>query len=165
MAETTREALLYRRVLFCTDFSENADFAFEYAIDAVSRRAGSELHLLHVIPEPEAQFWKTYIYEVDDVDDKARHDLDERIDGSYRHRLPAGMDMQVHIRVGRDSEQILAFAEQQKIDLIVMGRHGSSSLGTLLFGEVAERVARKAACCVLIVPLSYRDRIESDDRD
>ena len=46
----------YQRILFCTDFSENADFAFPFAVDAAARRPGSELYLLHVIPESDAQF-------------------------------------------------------------------------------------------------------------
>ena len=58
----------FQRILFCTDLSENADFAFQFALDAARRRPGSELYILHVIPETEAQFWKTYVYEVEDVD-------------------------------------------------------------------------------------------------
>ena len=35
--------------------------------------------MFHVIPEPDAQFWKSYIYEVDDVDNKAKQDIDRKI--------------------------------------------------------------------------------------
>jgi hypothetical protein len=65
-----------RKILFCTDFSENADFAFDFAIDAAVRRPGCELHLLHVVPESDAQFWKSYMYEVEDVDNQAKRDID-----------------------------------------------------------------------------------------
>ena len=61
---------LAQRILFCTDFSENANFAFNFAVDAAIRRPGSQLYLLHVVPESEAQFWKSYIYEVEGVDAK-----------------------------------------------------------------------------------------------
>jgi len=153
----------YRRILFCTDFSENADFAFPFAVDAAGRRPGSELYLLHVIPKSDAQFWKTYIYEVEDVDAKARHDIDERIDQTYRARLPKGLELKVEVRIGKDSQQILQFAHEHRIDLIVMGRHGHSH-GTLqkaLFGNVTEKIASKADCAVLVVPLSYRDRLKN----
>ena len=73
----------YKRILFCTDFSENANFAFDFALDSAVRRPGCILYLLHVIPEPEAQFWKTYLYEVDDIDAKAKQDIDEKIARSY----------------------------------------------------------------------------------
>jgi nucleotide-binding universal stress UspA family protein len=147
----------FSKILFCADFSENADFAFSFAVDAASRGPGSRLYLLHVIPESEAQFWKTYIYEVDDVDVKARHDVDERIE-IYRARLPERLEFSVEIRVGKDEQEILAFARQQQVDLILMGRQGRGAIQKALFGNVTEKVVRKADCAVLVVPLSYEKR-------
>lgn len=147
----------FSQILFCTDFSENADFAFSFAVDAASRRPGSRLYLLHVIPESEAQFWKTYIYEVDDVDTKAKHDVDERIE-TYRSKLPEPIEFSVEIRVGKDDQEILDFARQRQVDLIVMGRQGRGALQKALFGNVTEKVVRKADCAVLVVPLSYGKR-------
>ncbi len=144
----------YKRILFCTDFSENADRAFKHAIDAAIRRPDCTLYLLHVIPEPEAQFWKTYLYEIeDDIDAKAKKDIDDRIGKSYRQKLPPGMTMEVEVCIGKEYLKILEFAEEHKIDLIVMGRQGSGTFGTMLFGNVAEKVMRKAECAVLVVPL------------
>jgi nucleotide-binding universal stress UspA family protein len=39
--------------------------------------------------------------------------------------------------------------------VIILGRHGHSSVGKALFGSVAEKIVRKAECAVLVVPLSY----------
>jgi len=153
-----------QRILFCTDLSENADFAFTFAIDAAIRQPESELFLLHVIPETESQFWKSYIYEVEGVDNKAKHDLDARIEQAYISKLPDGLKIHAEFRVGKDSQVILDFAHEKKIDLIVMGRQGSGSLQKALFGNVTEKVARKADCAVLIVPLSYQKRLKKADR-
>ena len=158
MTETVRDTGAYERILFCTDFSENAEFAFDYAIDAAVRRPGSVLYVLHAIPEPDAQFWKTYIYEVEDVDQKAKRDIDERIEKTYLVRAPKSVQIEVVIRVGKDSDSILEFAEENAVDLIVMGRRGRSSLGKVLFGNVTEKICRKAPCAVLIVPLSLKER-------
>lgn len=146
----------YRRILFCTDFSENADHAFTYALDAALRRPGCALFLLHVVPEPDAQFWKTYLYEVEGVDDKAKHDIDARVAETYLPRVPESVDFRVEMRVGRDYQKILAFAAENSADLIVMGRHGHSALESVLFGNVTEKVVRKAACPVLVVPPAPR---------
>lgn len=152
----------YRRILFCTDFSENADFAFSFALDAVSRRPGSVLYLLHVVPETEAQFWKTYIYEVDNVDDKAKHDIDIKMRDAYLARIPADMVHEAVYRVGRADQVILEYAQEKDIDLIVIGRQGrGGSLRQTFFGNVAEKIARKAPCAVLIVPLSFKARWEN----
>lgn len=158
MTETIRDTGAYKRILFCTDFSENAEFAFDYALDAAVRRPGSTLYVLHVIPEPDAQFWKTYIYEVEDVDQKAKRDIDEHIEKSYLARTPASVHAEVAVRVGKDSDCILEFAKENAVDLIVMGRRGRTALSKVLFGNVTEKVCRKAPCAVLIVPLMLKDR-------
>lgn len=150
----------YQRILFCTDFSENADFAFDFALDAAVRRPGCSLYLLHVIPEADAQFWKSYIYEVEGVDDKAKRDIDEKIQTAYRSRTPASVNLHVEMRIGKDSQQILAFAQEKDVDLIILGRQGSSALEKALFGNVTEKVVRKAECAVLIVPLSFQKKLK-----
>ena len=152
---------LAKRILFCTDFSENANFAFNFAIDAAIRRPDSKLYLLHVVPESEAQFWKSYIYEVEDVDAKAMHDIQERIDQAYRSRLPDGLELKVEFRIGKDYQEILDFTHENQIDLIVMGRQGHNALQKAFFGNVTEKVVRKADSAVLVVPLSYRKRLSS----
>jgi len=126
-----------QRILFCTDFSENANFAFN----------------------SEAQFWKSYIYEVEGVDAKARHDMDERIDQTYLPRLPEGLELKVEFRIGKDYLEILNFTRENQIDLIVMGRQGHNALQKAFFGNVTEKVVRKADSVVLVVPLSYRERL------
>ncbi len=149
----------YRKLLFCTDFSENASFAFDFAIDAALRNAGCELTLLHVIPEPDAQFWKGYIYEVGDMDAKARADIDRTVEAEYRSRVPDGVRFRVEMRIGEAARSILDYAQEQGTDLIILGRQGQGALSGLLLGGVAGKVARKALCPVLVVPLSFRARL------
>lgn len=148
----------YRKILFCTDFSENADFAFDFAVDAAIRNVGCTLCLLHVIPEPDAQFWKGYIYEVGDMDAKARADIDQAIDTRYRPRVPQDVAFEVEMRIGDAARTILDFAEQQGVDLIILGRQGRGALSQWLLGNVTGKVARKATCPVLVVPLAFKKK-------
>ncbi len=141
---------LFNHILYCTDFSPEADVAFPRAV-ALATLAGSRLTLLHVVPEPEAQFWKTYIYEVDNVDDKAKADIDAKI-CAYQARLPATVGFRVVHRIGREDEEILAYAAATGIDLIVLARHPHSLLGNVFFGRLAEKIVRHAPCAVLIMP-------------
>jgi nucleotide-binding universal stress UspA family protein len=145
----------YKRILFCTDFSESADAAFDFALDAAVRRPGSTLYLLHVIHEPDAQFWKSYIYEVDNIDAEAKKAIDAKVASTYLSRVPAGMDVKVEFRIGPDAATILEFAKATQIDVIILGRHGHGGVGKALFGSVAEKIVRKAECAVLVVPLDY----------
>lgn len=148
----------FKRILFCTDFSESADAAFAFALDAAIRRPGATLYLLHVIHEPEAQFWKSYIAEVDNVDADANHAIDEKVVASYLSRVPPGMEVKVECLVGPDAATILEFARDTQIDVIILGRQGHSGVGKTLFGSVAEKIVRKAECAVLVVPLDYAKR-------
>jgi len=144
----------YQSILFCTDFSENADVAFDFAVDAAIRNTGCTLHLLHVIPEPDAQFWKGYIYEVEDVDAKARADIDRKIDAAYRARVPEGVPFTVDIRIGSAARTILDVADAMSADLIILGRQGHGAFSHWLLGNVSGKIAQKARCPVLIVPAS-----------
>ena len=74
--------------------------------------------------------------------------------------MPEDVALNVECRVGKDHQEILKFADEKQIDLIVLGRQGRGALPQALFGSVAEKVARKARCAVLTVPLSYQKRHE-----
>lgn len=143
---------IFKQILFCTDFSKNADLAFSYALNIAEGNPESGIIIFHVVPEPNAQFWKSYIYELDDVDDKAKSDIDHKIEAAYLSRTPKGVKISVLAAVGRVDEKILEAAHAEHIDLIVMGRQGSSKFRTLFLGNTAERIARRSPCPVLIVP-------------
>jgi nucleotide-binding universal stress UspA family protein len=147
-----KPGVFYRRILFCTDFSPNADYAFHYALASVRRSGDAQLHILHVLPEPDAQFWRTYLYEVDDVDAKATADINQKIKESYLEDVTDVKQVVISVTKGRPDEEILSYAKKIDADLLVMGRQGTSSFRLNIFGNVAEVIARKAECPVLIIP-------------
>ena len=148
----------FKRILFCADFSENADLAFGFALEQARHSPDCTLYLLHVVPEPEAQFWRTYVDEVEDVEQKGRKDMENKIREAYTARVPAGMKFQVEIRVGLEHQRILEFAVEQMVDLLFIGRQGRSSVGKVFFGNVTEKVVRKSLCPVLVIPKSFETR-------
>ena len=145
----------FKRILFCSDFSESADAAFEFALDAAVRRPGSMLYVMHVIHEPDAQYWRAQLAEVENINAEAKKAIDAKVAASYLSRVPKGMDVKTVFRIGPDAVTILEFAKAEQVDVIILGRHGHSSVGKALFGSVAEKIVRKADCAVLVVPLSY----------
>jgi len=145
---------LTKRILFCTDFSPNASLAFDYAIDAAARRPGCMLYLIHVIPAPDAQYWKTYIREEGiDLNQKAKDGIDAKIDAEYRPRVSEGVNFKTEFRIGKAYVEIINFAKTIDANLIVLGRQGGSALESLFFGTVAEKVVKRAKCPVLVIPL------------
>lgn len=148
-----KQPVQLKKILFCTDFSDNALAAFKAALKVASMNPGSELTLLHVLPEPDAQFWKTYIYEVEgDVDDKAKKALDAAVDKDYRPLLPQDIEFHTAFRIGKAHVKILEFAEELGAELIIIGRQGQDAWTSLFFGSVATRIVERATCPVLVIP-------------
>ena len=151
--------LLFKHILICTDFSENADFAFDFSLDVAGRHPGSTLHVLHVLPEPAAQFWRGYINnEASNIEDKTRAEIETRF-ASYKERAPAGFELQAVVRFGKPGEEILAYAKSVQADMIVVGRQGR---GSIFFGNTAAHVAKFAGCPVLVLPLDFKNRVSKD---
>lgn len=131
--------------------------AFHYALNIASGNANSEIIIFHTIPEPDAQFWKSYIYEVDDVDAKARADIDRKIEESYLPAIPEGIKWSSCFAVGNVGEEILKQAAELEVDIIVIGRGAGSNMVNRLLGNFTEKVIRKANCPVLVVPDEAED--------
>lgn len=143
---------VFKKILFCTDFNTDALSAFHYALNIAEGNSESELVIFHVIPEPDAQFWNSYIYEVDDVDSKAKHDIDSKITEVYLKKIPDGMLFSVRTVTGNVGEQILRISRTEKIDLIIIGRGSGSNIINRLLGDFTKKLIQKACCPVLVVP-------------
>ena len=61
------------------------------------------------------------------------------------------MQYEHHYLSGVPETEILAFADREKVDLIVIGSHGRTGITRVLLGSVAEAVVRGAKCPVLTV--------------
>ncbi|MBI9105255.1 MAG: universal stress protein [Spirochaetales bacterium] len=148
----------FRKILFCTDFNSDALTAFHYALNIAEGNDDSEIIIFHAIPEPDAQFWKSYIYEVEDVDVKARADIDRKIAEVYLPVIPSSIKHSSKFAVGNVGEQILQEAKTSSADLIVIGRGAGPNMINRMLGNFTEKVIRKAHCPVLVVP----DEVEED---
>jgi nucleotide-binding universal stress UspA family protein len=131
-------------ILFPTDFSERAMYAFHLAA-ALARDHRAALTVLHVRempPLPFAEFGT-----VPPVEVPTRAQLLERL--AQYEPADEGISVEFVVADGEPGEEIVRVATERKCDLLVMGTHGRTGLGRLLMGSVAERVMRRAPCPVL----------------
>ena len=146
----------YNNILYCSDFSEEAEMAFHHAVD-FCQRYGARLHLLHVLHSG----YKYMRHVVDEyVDpDKEEQVVDETLLGQaeadlkvrYGDRLENCTRAVYVVRVGVPFVEIVRYAREQAVDFIVMGASGSSELDKQTFGSTVENVARRAHCHVMAI--------------
>ncbi len=140
------------RILIPTDFSKHSENALTYAL-AFAEKFGAELYLLHVVQDlalfiPDAVTVAPPIAPpVEQLTAAVREALNNVV---REHRLEQS-PVHVEVREGAPFYEIIRFAKEKDIDLIVMGTHGHSGLAHVLLGSVSEKVVRKAPCPVLTV--------------
>ncbi len=142
------------RILHPTDFSDASLRAAEYAVE-LARQFGARLYLLHVIedPLPTIVALGGYVPGRDELEAFARTALNTWLDAFDTGSLAIEREC-VH---GHAFPEIVRFARDREIDLIVIGTHGRGYTQHFLMGSVAEKVVRKAPCPVLSVhPEDFR---------
>jgi len=144
----------YKKVLFCTDFSENSDYAFEFAF-GIAKRDDGLLYILHVIPRiPNQEMLKTYVPM--DIWVNIQKDLEREMDDSYKEHYTEKIEDAVRYKLvtksGRENEEILKFAKDEEVDIIVVGTHGRTGIDHVFFGSVAEKILRESPFPVFVIP-------------
>jgi nucleotide-binding universal stress UspA family protein len=135
-----------RNILYATDFSSYSNQAYFHAV-ALAEKYDARLIILHVAGPSDngnRENWREHLEQIRPVNSSI----------PVRHVL----------LVGEPADEILRFAKESQVDLIVVGTHGRTGLERLLMGSIAEKVLRGATCSVLIVkmpkPVATTERIE-----
>ncbi len=81
----------------------------------------------------------------------SRHQHEEMAQQMAERLHAAGLDVSAVSREGDPAESIVAYAEERKADLVMLGTHGRTGLRRLLMGSVARNVLLQAHCSVLLV--------------
>ena len=118
------------QILLATDFSKCSEPAAEMAA-AYARRLGARLHVLHV----------THAGGEAGMLEALR---------AYVHRF-SDLPVTACVETG-SADRIVAYADLNRVELIVLGTHGRTGSTRAVLGSVAERVTRTAHCPVMTVP-------------
>lgn len=137
------------RILMPTDFSACADLALGHAI-FLAKQFQAELHLLHVVVLHDEGSDEADFPDHDEILQKAQSIAQGEMKKRLGHYADSTLEIVEHQRRGTASApEITAFADEQGIDLIIMGAHGRRGWRRFLLGSVAEEVVRTAPCPVL----------------
>ena len=157
--EENIESKPQRQILIATDGSETANEAADFAIEMVGC-SGAKVYAMYVIdttPYRSVSLDKIWSDEV-----LAEHEKAGQEATSYIERIgkAAGMEVESRVLEGHPADKIISFAEDNEIDMIVVGSLGKGGYERFILGSVSEKVVRHAKVPVLVV----RERHKSEKK-
>jgi nucleotide-binding universal stress UspA family protein len=137
-------------ILVATDFGDASESALSYG-RALARNFSARLHVIHVVEN--ALMWtglEGVAFDMasvqSEMEEAARKKLAELIDNDDRLSLGAKTIVRTSTT---PAFELVSYAKEANIDLIIMGTHGRGAMAHLLMGSVAEKVVRTSPCPVL----------------
>lgn len=146
-----------KKILAPTDFSELSKRGVRYALE-MARDSSAQVIVYHVIDvgeEPPDR--KSYAGHYHDMLEDNRRLLDKFLAENFADCINL---VEVHqvVEFGGTLKNIIAMAEHESVDIIVMATHGRTGLDHVILGSVTEKVVARTACPVLVVPAVKRAR-------
>ena len=159
---------LFRKVLYPTDFSELAEVAKDYILKLKEANA-QEVVILHVIhplefslpqfDDPFALDVATIYAHIPEIEKEILKKHEEMLNTMADELEQQGFTVKRVMTIGDPKEEIVRVADEEKVNVIVIGYHGKGLLERILeMGSTAKAVIRNAKCPVLVVK---RERGES----
>jgi nucleotide-binding universal stress UspA family protein len=140
---------LYRNIVIATDGSENSQRAISCGI-GIAKLSGAIVHALYVVDTP------SIISETWTAGKEMVHELIIREGKKVLSKVKkiiedSGVEVKEVLLEGYPSEEIINFAENNNMDLILMGTLGKTGLERFLVGSVAENVIRNSKVPVMVI--------------
>jgi nucleotide-binding universal stress UspA family protein len=139
-------------ILVPHDFSETSAAAASYAM-ALARNSHARITFLHVGNSAQAAFDVEFPIGLEDAREDA---IRERLLKIVTPQEQIELAPQFVVRPGTPATEIVKYAEEHDVDLIVMGTHGRGFVGHVVMGSVAEKVVRTAPCPVVTLRNPHR---------
>jgi len=139
------------KILMPTDFSEHSKVAVPWAVD-MAKKYNAELHIIHVFDEAalDAYFFN-YSTTPGEYFEKIRNGFNGEVDAYFKGAETGDIMIVPVLANGNPFVEIVKYAKENGVDIIVMGTHGKTGMAHMLLGSITEKVIHKAHCPVLTV--------------
>ena len=141
---------MYKKIMVPLDGSELAEKVLPYAIQ-LTARFQTETVLLHVVAAGESQSSGIVKAYIEHTAEKVRARLQEIAPKPKFSAGKGSMLIKTEVTAGDVASSILKYAEESKIDLMIMSKHGQSGIGHWLMGSNAHKVFSVSRMPVLII--------------
>jgi len=137
-------------ILYPTDFSPEAESAWQYTL-GVARAVGAELHLLHVVTVPPKVVGDGVIIDYASVVKSWQTEAELALARLRESARRQGVEVQTDVREGEATEEIVEYAREHDVALLVIGTGGWGGLETPGWSLTAD-IVRLAPLPVMAVP-------------
>lgn len=150
MGVDSTEKSFFKKILIATDGSENAARAASYGIN-LAKATGAQVYALYVVSTEHAVTTRTVMGWTDAFEEYLANKGGDAV--AYVRELgeEAGIKVEPFFLKGSPAQKILEYAEENDIDLIVMGTQGLTGVKKFLIGSVADKVLRHSKVPVMII--------------
>ena len=143
--------MFFRNILVPYDGSKNSSRAFKIAIDMAKKYDSKIIGITCIDVIYRGQWYYDSDYYADKIK-KQKEIVRKSVANLEKSAKKEGIDFTFEVFQSRSVvEKIITFAKTKKIDLIVMGSHGRTGFDKVLLGSVANGVAQRVKCHVMIV--------------
>jgi len=148
----------YKNVLFCTDFSEDANIAFLHALD-LAKKHSATLHIFHV-PHSSYSYMRHVVDEHVPPDapggenfysEKVEKAALEALRKEYEKKLGDFKNVVYVVKDGAPDMEIIRYAKKANVDVIVMGALGKAEQDRMVHGSTVANVSKYAHCHVIAI--------------
>jgi nucleotide-binding universal stress UspA family protein len=140
---------MFKRILFPTDGSEQANRALEYVIDLAGKYA-SKVIVLHTYDVPLLDYIPGN-FDKGEIDQELLKECNRITLPVIEKLKEAGIKEASFIKEGHAGFNIVTTAQNENCDAIIMGSRGSGTVKSVLIGSVSNYVVHHATCVVLLV--------------
>jgi len=141
---------MYKKMLVPLDGSRVAEVVFDYARE-LAARLRLDLTLLHVCTPEEYELHPMHRVYIDHAAEQIRRASEKMQNSQPAGEARHGVQARGVLTMGHPAEEILRFADEDDIDIILMATHGHSGMGRWAIGSVADKVLRVTRVPVWLV--------------
>jgi universal stress protein A len=143
-----------KKILCPTDFSEPSYEALK-AADELALHFGAALHIVNVVPVVpivEAPIGvESASFNVASYQQELEAQAERAIKNLVDQKVSKGINAVADILIGNEAGEIVRYAQENSIDMIVIATHGRSGWRRFIAGSVTDQVVRQATCPVLTI--------------
>ena len=144
-----------KKILWATDFSDEAQEALVYA-NLFAQAFNAKITALHVVPDFSPALLDTAAVVKGELVKRVEFIKNESAERLEKIKKSKDIPFRILIKEGTTSKKIIEAAEEEKSDLIVMGKKGLSALEKLFIGSVAIQVLHNSPVPLLLTKKSKR---------